>query len=165
MCVCSTLFIKWCFYSWVPLDCFPLIIPNSHLYVLPVQGSEYWRFNPRKQRPVSSSYPRRIANWKGLPTNNIQSAVQYTNGYTYFFKVGATPQLTLSLSTLALWIVTINALVHFQVMLAFLPHQDGKYWRFDDDSFSVDKVEEGQAPYPRPTAEWWFACPKTKKVK
>lgn len=50
------------------------------------QGSRYWRFDPTQRPPVQGSYPKDISNWEGLP-NNIDDALQYSNGYTYFFKV------------------------------------------------------------------------------
>ena len=52
-----------------------------------LQGSEYWKFDPEKKPPVSRSYPKPISNWDGIP-NNIDSALKYSNGYTYFFKDG-----------------------------------------------------------------------------
>ena len=55
------------------------------LYLL--QGSEYWKFDPEKKPPVSRSYPKPISNWDGIP-NNIDDALRYSNGYTYFFKDG-----------------------------------------------------------------------------
>lgn len=35
--------------------------------------------------PVSKTYPKPISNWDGIP-DNIDAALHYTNGYTYFFK-------------------------------------------------------------------------------
>ncbi len=37
--------------------------------------------------PVKDTYPKPIENWEGIP-DNIDDALQYTNGYTYFFKNG-----------------------------------------------------------------------------
>ena len=36
---------------------------------------------------MSKSYPKPISNWEGIP-NNIDDALRYSNGYTYFFKDG-----------------------------------------------------------------------------
>ena len=36
---------------------------------------------------MSRSYPKPISNWDGIP-NNIDDALRYSNGYTYFFKDG-----------------------------------------------------------------------------
>ena len=36
---------------------------------------------------MSDGYPKPISNWEGIP-NNIDDALQYSNGYTYFFKEG-----------------------------------------------------------------------------
>lgn len=61
---------------------------GKHLHPLlsQKQGSQYWRFDPSQRPPVKGSYPKPISNWEGLP-NNIDDALQYSNGYTYFFKV------------------------------------------------------------------------------
>lgn len=32
-----------------------------------------------------NTYPKPISNWDGIP-DNIDAALHYTNGYTYFFK-------------------------------------------------------------------------------
>lgn len=50
-------------------------------------GSKFWRFDPTQKPPVKSTYPKPISNWEGIP-DNIDDALQYTNGYTYFFKNG-----------------------------------------------------------------------------
>jgi Hemopexin len=36
---------------------------------------------------IKSLWFRPISNWKGIP-NNIDAALKYSNGYTYFFKDG-----------------------------------------------------------------------------
>ena len=58
---------------------------NGKIYFF--KGSRYWQFDPEKSPAVSSSYPRPISNWDGVP-DHIDDAIQYTNGYTYFFKKG-----------------------------------------------------------------------------
>lgn len=50
-----------------------------------ILGSKFWRYDPSSVPPVKSNYPKPIANWEGIP-DNIDAAMQYTNGYTYFFK-------------------------------------------------------------------------------
>ena len=45
----------------------------------------YWRFDPDQSPPVRSSYPRPISNWNGLP-DNLDAALLYRNGFSYFFK-------------------------------------------------------------------------------
>jgi matrix metalloproteinase-14 (membrane-inserted) len=50
-------------------------------------GSKFWRFDPSQKPPVKSTYPKPLSNWEGLP-DNLDAALQYTNGYTYFFKHG-----------------------------------------------------------------------------
>ena len=56
---------------------------NGKIYFF--KGKSFWRFDPLKRPPVKSTYPKDISNWEGVP-NNIDAALQYTNGYTYFFK-------------------------------------------------------------------------------
>ena len=34
--------------------------------------------------------------------------------------------------------------------------KDGKYYRFDDEKFSLD--EDANPPFPRETGFWWFGC-------
>merc|ERR1712059_248059 len=81
-------------------------------------GAKYWKFNPDTKPPVDAKYPRPISNWEGIP-NNLDSALQYSNGMSYFFK-------------------------------------NGRYYRFDDDRFSVDNT--ANPPFPRDTGFWWFGC-------
>lgn len=57
---------------------------NGKIYFY--KGSKFWRFDPLKRPPVKATYPKLISNWEGVP-NNIDAALQYTNGFTYFFKV------------------------------------------------------------------------------
>lgn len=49
------------------------------------KGSKFWRFDPRKQPPVKSTFPKPLSNWAGIP-DNIDAALQHPNGNTYFFK-------------------------------------------------------------------------------
>lgn len=58
---------------------------NNKIYFF--KGSQYWKFDPDKKPPVSSSYPRPVSNWEGIP-NRLDAALQYKNGKTYFFKDG-----------------------------------------------------------------------------
>lgn len=50
-----------------------------------VVGSKFWKFDPTQKPPVSKAYPKPISNWDGIP-DNLDAALHYTNGYTYFFK-------------------------------------------------------------------------------
>lgn len=56
---------------------------NGKIYFY--KGTKFWRFDPLKRPPVKSTYPKPLSNWEGVP-NSIDAALQYTNGYTYFFK-------------------------------------------------------------------------------
>ena len=55
--------------------------------ILYLQGDKYYRFDPEARPPVRNTYPKPVSNWEGIP-GNIDDALQYTNGYTYFFKNG-----------------------------------------------------------------------------
>ena len=48
---------------------------------------QFCRFNPEERPPVKSTYPKPISNWEGIP-DNIDDALKYKNGFTYFFKNG-----------------------------------------------------------------------------
>jgi len=58
---------------------------NNKIYFF--KDSLYWKFDPDLDPPVASSYPRPISNWDGIP-NNLDAALQYSNGKSYFFKSG-----------------------------------------------------------------------------
>jgi len=58
---------------------------NDKIYFF--KGSIYWKFDPDKSPPVDPSYPRPISNWDGIP-NNLDAAMQYSNGKSYFFRNG-----------------------------------------------------------------------------
>ena len=51
------------------------------------KGTKYWKLDPDKNPAVDDSYPRQIKSWEGIP-NFLDSALQYSNGKTYFFKKG-----------------------------------------------------------------------------
>lgn len=58
------------------------------VYVSPTRlGTKFWKFDPAQKPPVTSAYPKPISNWDGIP-DNLDAALHYTNGYTYFFKDG-----------------------------------------------------------------------------
>lgn len=48
-----------------------------------VPGTQYYR--ARRNRVVDSGYPKPLSAWNGLP-ETIDTALQWTNGRTYFFK-------------------------------------------------------------------------------
>jgi hypothetical protein len=64
---------SWCVFVWWICDL--------------ISGSKFWRFDPSQKPPVKKTYPKPISNWEGIP-DNLDAALQYTNGYTYFFKRG-----------------------------------------------------------------------------
>merc|ERR1712061_901475 len=58
---------------------------NDKIYFF--KGSNYWKFDPRKDPPVAETYPRPLSNWEGVP-DSIDAALRYSNDNTYFFKDG-----------------------------------------------------------------------------
>ncbi|XP_014254798.1 stromelysin-3-like isoform X1 [Cimex lectularius] len=56
---------------------------NGKIYFY--KGYKFWRYDPTQKPAVKNTYPKAISNWEGVP-DNIEAALQYTNGYTYFFK-------------------------------------------------------------------------------
>jgi len=53
----------------------PPLFFSSELYFF--KGSKYWKYPDMSPRPMS--------NWGGLP-DNLDAAMQYSNGKSYFFK-------------------------------------------------------------------------------
>ena len=59
---------------------------NSKIYFF--KGPNYWKFDMDQVNfasPEKSSYPQPVSNWNGIP-DNINTALQHKNGFTYFFK-------------------------------------------------------------------------------
>jgi matrix metalloproteinase-14 (membrane-inserted) len=57
---------------------------NGKIYFF--KDSSYYKFDPTRKLPVPDDYPKDIRNW-GL-SGKIDTAVQWVNKYTYFFKDG-----------------------------------------------------------------------------
>ena len=54
---------------------------NTYFFV----GDEYWRYNER-YRSMDPGYPKKISSvWRGVPSN-LDAAITWKNGLTYFFK-------------------------------------------------------------------------------
>ena len=54
---------------------------NTYFFV----GDEYWRYN-EKYKSMDAGYPKKISSvWKGVPSN-VDAAITWKNGRTYFFK-------------------------------------------------------------------------------
>jgi matrix metalloproteinase-14 (membrane-inserted) len=51
------------------------------------KGSQYWERYPDNKPSLDKYYPRLIKNWEGIP-NNLDTALNYSNGKMYFFKNG-----------------------------------------------------------------------------
>jgi len=131
-----------------------------------IKGSKYWKFVNRNPYP---GYPKNIKDgFPGIP-NNVDTAFVWSgNGKIYFFKNSQywkfdpekqphvrTDQYPKSVS---LWSLPDNIDGAFQWdngRTYFF--KSGNYWRYNDRSFSVDR---GDPAFPRPTAQWWFGCPK-----
>lgn len=62
------------------------IVKNNATYIK-FAGDQFYRFDPAAKPPVKSNYPKSVSNWAGVP-ESLDAALQYTNGYTYFFKAG-----------------------------------------------------------------------------
>jgi hypothetical protein len=57
---------------------------NNKVYFF--KGERYWRYDPERKQ-VDIGYPRAIADgWRGIIPNNIDAALQWGNGRSYFFK-------------------------------------------------------------------------------
>lgn len=65
---------------------------------------------------MKESYPKPISNWEGLP-NSIDDALQYSNGYTYFFKVRRERERIrlITLSFVYLGVVWVNVGIFFKM--------------------------------------------------
>merc|ERR1719295_964650 len=131
-----------------------------------IKGSKYWKFVNMNPYP---GYPKDIKDgFPGIP-NNVDTAFVWSgNGKIYFFKNSQywkfdpekqphvrTDQYPKSVN---LWGLPDNidgALQWDNGRTYFF--KGGDYWRYNDRSFSVDR---GDPAFPRPTAEWWFGCPK-----
>ena len=54
---------------------------NTYFFV----GDKYWRYN-EKNMAMDAGYPKEISSvWKGVPSN-VDAAITWKNGRTYFFK-------------------------------------------------------------------------------
>ncbi|XP_078573713.1 uncharacterized protein LOC144860406 [Branchiostoma floridae x Branchiostoma japonicum] len=88
------------------------------------RSAQYYRYKG-DGTGVDIAYPLSVDVWKGVPANGVDTAMQWLNGRTYFFK-------------------------------------DGLYWRFNDKTFRVDRVDPS---YPRSTAYWWFGRKNNAALK
>ena len=131
-----------------------------------IKGSKYWKFENMKPYP---GYPKDVREgFPGIP-NNVDTAFVWSgNGKIYFFKQNQywkfDPNSQPHVRTdqypkdVSLWGLPDNmdgALQWDNGRTYFF--KSGSYWRYDDRSFRVDK---GDPAFPRPTAQWWFGCPK-----
>ena len=54
---------------------------NTYFFV----GDEYWRYNER-YKSMDAGYPKKISSvWREVPSN-VDAAITWKNGRTYFFK-------------------------------------------------------------------------------
>jgi len=131
-----------------------------------IKGSKYWKFENQKPYP---GYPRDMKDgFPGIPENVDTAFVWSGNGKIYFFKnsqywkfdPNSQPHVRSDQypKDISLWGLPDNmegALQWDNRRTYFF--KSGNYWRYDDRNFSVDR---GDPAFPRPTAEWWFGCPK-----
>ena len=57
---------------------------NDKIYF--TKGDKYWKFDPERKPHVRSVYPKPLSDWS-LPSG-LDGALQWENGYTYFFRSG-----------------------------------------------------------------------------
>ena len=93
----------------------------------------------RKPHVRTDKYPKSISDW-GLPSD-IDGALQWDNGKTYFFKQGQ------------YW--------RFNDRRFATQHADNIYVNFLFNRFTIDLSSN---PFPRQTGPWWFGCPKTRPL-
>merc|ERR1719295_1797669 len=132
-----------------------------------IKGSKYWKFENMKPYP---GYPKNLRDgFPGIP-NNVDTAFVWSgNGKIYFFKDNQywkfDPQKQPHVRSdqypkdISLWGLPGNmegALQWDNGRTYFF--KSGNYWRYDDRNFRVDR---GDPPFPRPTAQWWFGCPQS----
>merc|ERR1719295_372885 len=132
-----------------------------------IKGSKYWKFVNMNPYP---GYPKDIKDgFPGIP-NNVDTAFVWSgNGKIYFFKNSQywkfDPEKQPHVRSdqypkdVSLWGLPGNmegALQWDNGRTYFF--KSGNYWRYDDRNFRVDR---GDPPFPRPTAQWWFGCPQS----
>ena len=58
---------------------------NDKIYF--TKGDKFWKFDPDRKPHVRKNYPKPLSLWGALPSD-IDGALQWVNGRTYFFKSG-----------------------------------------------------------------------------
>eukprot|EP00092_Neocalanus_flemingeri_P034229 GFUD01037226.1.p1 GENE.GFUD01037226.1~~GFUD01037226.1.p1 ORF type:complete len:547 (+),score=135.67 GFUD01037226.1:230-1870(+) len=134
------------------------------------KGNNYWKFENLTPKP---NYPKTIKEgFPGIPKDVNTAFVWGGNGKIYFFKGNSywkfdperkphvrTDRYPKSISEWDLPRDVEGALQWDNGKTYFF--KKGEYWRFNDRRFTVDKANP---EFPRPTAQWWFGCPKTRQL-
>jgi len=134
-----------------------------------LKGSQYWKFENRRPQP---GYPKAIKDgFPGIPTGVDVAFVWGGNGKIYFFKGSQywkfDPERKPHVRSdhypkpISLWDLPSNmdAALQWDNGRTYF-FKAGDYWRFNDRKFSIDR---GDPSFPRPSAQWWFGCPKSKQ--
>eukprot|EP00090_Calanus_glacialis_P031534 TRINITY_DN5228_c0_g1_i1.p1 TRINITY_DN5228_c0_g1~~TRINITY_DN5228_c0_g1_i1.p1 ORF type:complete len:546 (-),score=123.28 TRINITY_DN5228_c0_g1_i1:69-1706(-) len=134
------------------------------------KGSNYWKFENLSPKP---NYPKTMKEgFPGIPQNVDTAFVWGGNNKIYFFKGNDywkfDPERKPHVRSdrypkrISQWDLPQNmegALQWDNGKTYFF--KNGEYWRFNDRRFTVDRASPA---FPRPTAQWWFGCPKTQQL-
>ena len=134
-----------------------------------IKGRKYWKFENRRPQP---GYPKAIKDgFPGIPTGVDVAFVWGGNGKIYFFKGSQywkfDPERKPHVRSdhypkpISLWSLPSNmdAALQWDNGRTYF-FKAGDYWRFNDRKFSIDRADPA---FPRPSAQWWFGCPKSKQ--
>lgn len=132
-------------------------------------GTKFWKFDPTQKPPVKSTYPKPISNWDGIP-DNIDAALHYTNGYTYFFKDDN--YYRFNDRTFAVIISFINIFYYLYSKHGIRSNRSRppiSVWSDEPDIYDTvsvvwhAQVDVADPPFPRNAGYWWFGCRAANK--
>jgi len=136
---------------------------NGKMYFF--KGTRYWRFSASRQ--LDEGFPKDISDgFEGIPNDVDAAFVWGKNNKIYFFKGSnywkfdpkKNPPVDVSYPRpIANWDGIpnhLNAAMQYHNGNTYF-FKDGQYYRFDEDTFAVDK---NGPSYPRDTGAWWFGC-------
>jgi len=136
---------------------------NGKMYFF--KGTRYWRFSASKE--LDDGFPKEISEgFEGIPNDLDAALVWSKNDKIYFFKGSDywkfdpkknPPVDNTYPRPISNWDGIpnhLNAAMQYHNGNTYF-FKDGKYYRFDEETFSVDT--KGPS-YPRDTGAWWFGC-------